>query len=508
MKHFLTITLASLVAVALLAACTEQVPQETTPELQYPVIKPTQPEETYPVYTRPAEEEEYEDGYCDPEEDNFGSTTPTTDTSSDSQDNESDDAFAGGTPSSGSQSGNSGSTTPSVTPIPSDLNGKPLSWANINSFPIKSPDMTVADMRSLCVGFFRYAKTAVWTASHSIDYVRNAKGTADSMTAGTRYGGLPYVGSSSGNIYRLMDYLDETTGVVDLADALKLTGGVLQTKDLQYFGNQCANGASVGWQRVINSVSGTATMNITEYKGYVLLGDYKYDTTKIKTWSTDYGTDECVKENGNQVMYRSYAELKVGDGLVYYTTAGHVVMAATDAHVEYVSGTNTIDGNKSYIYIIHQAQKWEDAVAADGKTYQVKDGVDVKVTFKKLFDSNYVPVTFAEFMGTDPVEKTSCSFSYTAGSATLTQLCKGKITCNYSITDAYIIVTDGSGKEVYKHAVRNSSPWGKTLQLSKTGSNVDTWGKLTSGIYNVKVVAQLGTGERPIVYSGKLTMDN
>jgi hypothetical protein len=247
-------------------------------------------------------------------------------------------------------------------------------------------------------------------------------------------------------------------------------------------------------------------MNITKYKGYVLLGNYKYDTAKVKTWNETYGTDECVKENGDQVMYESYAKLKTGDGLVYYTTAGHVIMAASDAHVEYVPGIDAIDGSKSYITIIHQAQAWEDATAADGKGFQVKDGVDVKVTFQQLFKSNYVPVTFAEFMGTDPVEKTTYSFSHTAATATLEQLCKGKLTCNYSITDAYIIVTDASGREVYKHAVRNTTAWAKTLTMAKSGANVDTWGKLTAGSYNVKVVAQLGTGERPTVYTGTLTV--
>lgn len=498
LKKALCLVLAGVLGVVMLACAASQDSAETTlPNyLRNPIPTQTTPPETEPLYTRPSDDEQ-----SDPDEeigsnpvedsdDETGSSETASGSADSSSDNDTGDAFS------------DGNVTSNAAGV-----AKPLTWANINSFPIKSSSMSVAQMRELCVDFFRYAKTATWTPDESINYIKNAKGSKDQMIGGQLYGGLPYVGNSSGNIYRLMDYID-ANGKVDMSDMLGSTSGELQTTDLRYFGNQCANGCAVGWKRVVNSVTKTHTAGITPKSGYVMLGDYGANNSKLNSiseWNTTYGTDEFCRANGEQVMFAAYAKLQMGDGLVYYTTAGHVIMAATDAHVEYIGATGVIDGEKSYITMIDQAQSWETQTAANGSSYLVKTSVDAKVSFNKLYSGNYVPFTFKEFTGADPVEETTISFSVTGASATFSQLCKGSVTSNYSITDAYIIVKDASGKEVYKHAVRNSSSWGTTLKMAASGAKVDSWGTLpTSGSYTFSIVAQLGTGERPTVYSGTL----
>lgn len=495
-----------------LVACALGEPEETTKPVVY--VPATQPdwsdETTGPIYTRPGGGEDDEDITLENPDggentgtdsadsgsnSNTGSDTGNIDTDTDSGENtgtDSGDTFTDGSVSSNPQG-----------------SAMDLSWSNINSFPIKSSSMSVAQKRKLCVDFFRYAKTALWTPDESISYIYSAKGSGDSMTGGTLYGGLPYVSISNGNIYRLLDYMG-SDGKVDMSDMLGSTDGQLEMSKLKYFGNQCANGAHVGWQRVINSVTGTATMRMTKNNGYIPLGSYTYDTAKIKNWkdADGYRTTDVVRNNGEQVMFASYALLQPADGLVYYTTAGHVLMVATAAHVEYVPGTDDIDGIKSYITIIDQAQKWETYTNTDGRTYQVKSSVDAKVTFQQLYKSNYLPFTFGEFTGADPVEATTCSFSLSADTITASDLFGATVTANYGITDAYAIVTNASGKEVYKHAVRNTTAWAKTLKLVKSGENVDFWGTLNSGTYTVKVVVQLATGERPTVYTGQLTVNS
>ena len=490
MKNFLKKTVSLLLMAALCASfagCNLPSLEKEKPVMRVPATMPAYDVETTPVYVRPEEEIETinpideEPPEVEPDEADLEAAAAESET------DDAAEAFAGGD-------------------VNSNMKGsiKPLSWSNINSFKTKSSGMSVSAMRNLCVDFFRYAKTASWTPSTGISYVRNAKGSTDSMTGGQLYGGLPYVGSASGNIYRLMDYMG-SNGKVDMEDMLGNTSGQLSNADLRYFGNQCANGAHVGWQRVINSVSKTHTAGMTKSNGYIPLGTYKYDTSKVTSWSGSYGTDEVCRENGEQTMFASYAKLQLGDGLVYYTTAGHVIMCATDAHVEYAPGTEFIDGTKSYITIIDQAQKWEDIGGC-----QVKSSVDAKVTFSMLYSSHYLPFTFKEFLGTNSVEATKCSFSITGSSASMKELTAGTVTSNYAVTDAYIIIKDGSGKQVYKLAVRNASTaWGKNLYMTKGGANTDSWGKIpTSGNYTVQVVAQLGTGERPTVYSGKLRFDN
>ena len=501
MKKVIALFLALAVALSLVA-CGSASQQETTGDTAGTTVETTQAtEETFsPIYTRPSEDADHTEDSLENEENQ--EDTPVEEQESSSSDSGSSASSAGA-----ATDGDTGDTfSDGAVTSTVQFAAKNLTWSNINSFKIKSSSMSVAELRQLCVDFFRFAKTALWTPDEGFDYIRNIKGTEDSMTGGSLYGGLPYVGSSNGNIYRLMDYINESTGKVDISDALKLTGSRLDMKALAYFGNQCANGAYQGWGRVINSVSKHYTAAMTPSNGYIPLGNYKHGPLMESTWTTTYGTDECCKENGEQVMYQAYAKVQIADGLVYYTTAGHVIMASSDAHVEYLPDGN-IDGKNSYIIIIDQAQKWETQTSG-GKKYQFKSSVDAKVSFEKLYSSNYVPYTFGEFLGTDAVEATTYSFSHKDSTITKQQLLSASATSNYGITDAYAIVTDASGREVYKHAVRNTSSYGTTLKMAVEGkANVDTWGKLESGTYTVKVQLQLATGERPIVYTGTLTVD-
>ena len=373
-----------------------------------------------------------------------------------------------------------------------------LSWEKIHSFPIKHKDMTVAEMRELVVSFFRYAKTALWTPDSDFYYIRNAKGKEDEMLKGTVYGGLPYIGIASGNIYRLMDYMDEETGVVDMA-------GI--TRNPKLFGNQCSIGSYWGWARVINSAKHDWTGNMVVSNGFLRVGPYTYDDKLENITSPNANSVAICEANGKQVMFQSYAQLQPGDGLVYYTTAGHVVMCSCQAHVEYIEGTDQIDGENSYITIIHQAQKWLEGTGESGDAYLYKSGVDEKQTFEKLFSSHYLPFTFAEFQGTHPIEETKCTFSIPENHVTVTRLFTGIVTSNYGISDVYAVVRDGQGKEIYRHAVRAVQANVRQQQFVRNEPNACSWGELNlepDGEYTVEITVQLGTGERHTVYQGKL----
>ena len=205
-----------------------------------------------------------------------------------------------------------------------------LSREKLNAFPIKRKDMTVAEMRELCVSFFRYEKTALWTPDSDFYYIRNAKGKEDEMLKGNIYGGLPYIGLASGNLYRLMDYYDEETGVVNMADATRVP---------KLFGNQCSIGSYWGWSRVINSTNHDWTQNMVVKNGFLRVGPYTYDDD-LAAFVPYNGTVPICQANGPQVMFQSYAAMEPGDGLVQYTSAGHVTMCSCVPHVEYVEGTN------------------------------------------------------------------------------------------------------------------------------------------------------------------------
>ena len=113
-------------------------------------------------------------------------------------------------------------------------------------------------------------------------------------------------------------------------------------------------------------------------------------------------------------------------------------------------------------------------------------------------------------MGEDPIEKTECAFSFEGDTITREELFSSKVTSNYSIADIYALVYDQKGNEVYKHAVRCIEANTEELKFTETAAedaefnNVETWGQLKTGTYTVKVIVQLGTGERPTVYEGQL----
>ena len=94
-------------------------------------------------------------------------------------------------------------------------------------------------------------------------------------------------------------------------------------------------------------------------------------------------------------------------------------------------------------------------------------------------------------------------------SITTEQLFKVKVTSNYFIMDLYASVYNADGVEVYKLANRPLQAGITELQFAKVGDTMEEWGSLASldlanYEYTVKIYAQLGTGERPVLWEGQL----
>lgn len=389
-----------------------------------------------------------------------------------------------------------------------------LNWEAINAFKSTDEiaklyetdkDAAIKEARQVAVDFFRYCKTAQWIPADSWDFTHHDNGDGpDTLQGGMAYGGLPYVGLASSGIYRLLDFMDPVTGVVNIYAA----GG--KNAELQkYFGNQCANGAYQGWSRVINSSKYSGTPNMTESNGFYRLGDYVYRDSYLTGWSDFYGTDECKNENKEAVMFASYAKLDVGDGIVNYTTAGHVVMIATKAVVVYKADGVTIDPDKSFVTVIDQTPQWASREDSNGNKYEYQANVDAKWSFTKLYSGNYLPFTYAEWLGNDPIEATKVEYTHSGETITLDQLFNSKVTCNYHIYDIYASIYNADGVEVAKVATHSNGASEYKIQFQKAGVLSVIWGDLESLApaeyeYTVKVYAQLGTGARPTLWEGKL----
>ena len=127
----------------------------------------------------------------------------------------------------------SAETKETVYPVVNDL----LTREKIDAFPIANDSMTLEEKRQLCIDFFRFTKQFAWTASDNYSYVIESSGRKVTLTKGKVYGSLPYVTIGSGNVYRILDYYDEKTGVIDVEKA---------GADPILFGNQCSIGAFWG----------------------------------------------------------------------------------------------------------------------------------------------------------------------------------------------------------------------------------------------------------------------
>ena len=110
-----------------------------------------------------------------------------------------------------------------------------VSWEGINQFKSTKeiaelyktdPQAAIAEARKVAVEFFTYAKTATWIPSENYGIWSDATIHTDGsnpdrhMDGGVVYGGLPYIGLGSGSVYRMMDYLNEDTGVLDIKEEI------------------------------------------------------------------------------------------------------------------------------------------------------------------------------------------------------------------------------------------------------------------------------------------------
>lgn len=368
-----------------------------------------------------------------------------------------------------------------------------LTRAKIDEFPIANDDMTLEEKRQLCIDFFRFTKKFAWTPSEDYSYVIESSGRKVTLQKGKVYGSLPYVTVASGNVYRILDYYDEETGVIDIKKA---------GADPILFGNQCSIGAFWGWSRVCNKADYTWTQSMTVANGFLRVGPYTYDDS-VKDFSKGTNTTDICADNGKEVMYESYAALAPADGLVQYGTAGHVIMCTEVNVVRSKSGA--IDPEKSYILYIDQHSGWKDDKQTNGDPFQRQGGVNSKMTFKRLFNAAYLPFTLPELVGADPVEKSETTFSFTEGNTiTIDQLKNSSVSSNYAISDAYVMILDADGKEVDYKVVRARRASVKSIGFEKAIFPT-TIGKYATDEYSIRVEVQISTGERVSVYEGKLT---
>ena len=125
--------------------------------------------------------------------------------------------------------------------------------------------------------------------------------------------------------------------------------------------------------------------------------------------------------------------------------------------------------------------------------------MEVLITFNELYKDGYLPHTFAEFLGTDPVEEAEVSLNNTG--AIVGSAIKGlTLDANYNISDVYFTFKDENGNVLQQYAIRANNHFTKSLALKSFPDAA--FAKYADGKTTLEISAQLSNGARPLAYSG------
>lgn len=373
----------------------------------------------------------------------------------------------------------------------------PLSWADIDAIPVASADMTEEQLRQVCLDFFRLQLTFQWTPKENFAYSIVTYKEPRSFSAGIVYAGLPYQGRSlAGNLYWAMEYYDEATGILN-------NSGMDGQTFSELLGNHCTSSPYWAWTRVVNSVTTYTNARMTESYGFLPVGDYEYDT---REWSDLAQTKLVTQHNGEQRMYECYALLKPADGIfLYYSAGGNSHCRMICSYPEVVRNSDgTINGEESYVLFMDQGSGLKDYTAADGTVVQLQGKVDTKATFAELFSKSYVPFTFGEFVGSDPVEPGQVTLALPE-SATVSDLIGGNIVSNYPIACVQVTMKDTKGAVTYTLRQHSGGIEKYEMLLGKLLSLSEVKSRLEQSEQTMTVQVRISTGQLITAWEGKVT---
>ena len=167
----------------------------------------------------------------------------------------------------------------------------------------------------------------------------------------------------------------------------------------------------------------------------------------------------------------------------------------------------SIDPAESYLVIQDQragtGQLFYE-VEEDGEMHYYSGRTNYKYYFDRLLADYYIPVTTAEFMGTDAYEPPTVTYTNTNGTYdTLDAMMTGNLECNFPICIVKVIATDEDGQEIMldrklldKTHVRNGKARNLFLSDMRYDMVDDNYDALETGkTYTVRLDVTVSNGE-------------
>lgn len=325
---------------------------------------------------------------------------------------------------------------------------------------------TTDELRQMAVQAMQDMLSIQWSVGKFVYYNKSGSvsGKFFSHVPEVIYAGMPYTNGASG-LVQWMEFYDTETG------RFSFEGTGAELNDL--LGNSCAACVSSAWMTVCNSAvkGSSATYYMTPMNGYLPVGPYQ-SNYGISSYE-QYPTDRICADNGQEVMYASYAAILPADALVS-TPDVHAIMAIEAAHVVY-NEDGSINGTESTVTIADQragnGDLFYEVDDGNGNTLNFSGRTHYDYTFEELWKLCYIPVTSAEFMGTKEYEVPKVTFSNAA--STLQEAAGGSITSNYPIRVIRGVLVDGDGNEqVYERVILNNDQISTGMTMNYSLSNM------------------------------------
>lgn len=364
----------------------------------------------------------------------------------------------------------------------------------------------IQEKRQKVVDYMDAMALAMWRPRNDLVHSCTCQlsGCHGTFLADYTYFGPPYNHKGS-SLYRMQYCTDEEGYLKPFVEY----AGALDGYDM-YIGSDCSSATLQAFLTVGTEVWFTQTQNENPYwdeYGTYAVGPYQTDVGQDK-YTNGRETKQITEYNGEEVMYESYAQLRMGDGVCYwYNGYGHSRVCASDAVV--VRDENgKINPDYSYIEMTEQGVTTIDDEAKTFTSWRHH----WKYTFANLYNGYYVPFTIKEFM-TGEFEEIDCKLE-NGSSDSRWSLTAGTITCNYSIDSVTMLITDDSGKEVYNHRLfttvskssmdgsthsRTRAPY-KAFDMSNFATPLQQQMAFEQGeTYHATITANLSTGDSIVV---------
>lgn len=312
--------------------------------------------------------------------------------------------------------------------------------------PMSRPDYTfdhqptIMEMRQTAIRAMKDLLSVQWCTDRKIAHSKTGAvgGKRFIYEAHITHAGQPYTNGGKG-LFAFMEYYDQESG------ALRFYGTPEEFN--QQIGCTCAGGVMWGLSSVCHTLNGPyINFNMTPKFGCYPVSGYHIDP-EIENLR-DHQTSLIIQENGVDRIVEAYTQIQPADA-VTSSDKDHTMMCIDYPVVER-DENGQIDLEKSYVMIQDQRGGFKDGF------YTVRDGdnllhysgrTEFKYTFQMLLDQFYIPLTPAEFLGTEPYQQAQVAFSHGECNSKQ-QLLAGSITSNYPMAVIKLMLTKPNGHKV------------------------------------------------------------